>query len=125
MADFKFEIGEAQIQNAIAVAMAESFSQERKDQIIRDVVRAHLSRVEDRYDKETILEKSVGSLIRRIATEVLEEEIEKRRPVFYKVIQEILGPGFEENICTQLKNGLIARKVKDIHVSLQLEEDDD
>ena len=93
MPDFKFEIGEAQIQNAIAVGIAESFSGEKKEAIIRDIVRAHLSVKESSYDKETLLSKVVGQGIRKIASEALAAKVEEARPAIERTVLEVLGPG--------------------------------
>jgi len=123
MPDFKFEIGEAQIQNAIAIGIAESFSSEKKDSIIRDVVRAHLSVKENSYSKETLLSRTVGDMIRKIAADVLEKEIEKLRPSIEETVRNVLGDGFEKTICDQLKSGLIARQVSGIKVNILMEGD--
>ena len=124
MPDFKFEIGEAQIQNAIAVGIAESFSGEKKEAIIRDIVRAHLSVKESSYDKKTLLSKVVGQGIRKIASEALAAKVEEARPAIERTVLEVLGPGFEKSICDQLKAGLVARKVRNISVEVNLEEED-
>ncbi len=123
MPDFKFEIGEAQIQNAIAIGIAESFSPEKKDVIIRDIVRAHLSVKENSYSKQTLLSRIVGEQIRRMAEEVLSQEIEKSRPAIENTVREALGPGFQDSICNQLKAGLVNRKVRNISVNVEMEED--
>ena len=124
MASLELEIGEAQIQNAIAVAIVESFSGEQRDKVIRDVVRAHMSVKKDCYSKQTLLDATVGEQIRTMATKCLMEEIEKARPMVEQVVREVLGPGFEESICDQLRVGLAQRRVRGISVSVDVEEDD-
>jgi ATP-dependent Lon protease len=124
MSDLKLEIGEAQIQNAIAVAVAESFSGEKRDALLRDIIRAHLSVKQNSYDKETLLAKTVGTMIREYARECLESEIQKLKPRIAEVVRQSLGPGFEEEVCAQLVRGLAHRKVMGISVSVSVEEDE-
>lgn len=123
MSDLKLEIGEAQIQNAIAVAVAESFSGEKRDALLRDIIRAHLSAKENSYDKETLLNKRVGSMIRTYAGECLEAELQALKPKIAEIVNKHLGPGFEEEVCSQLIKGLTYRKVTGISVSVSVAED--
>lgn len=124
MSDLKLEIGEAQIQNAIAVAIAESFSGEKRDAIVRDIVRAHLSMKANSYDKETLLGKRIGDAIRSIAVEAIQAEVDAIKPAIAKVVHDALGPGFEEEVCQQLRSGLAYRKVEGVNVSIRMHEDD-
>lgn len=123
MPDLKLDIGEGQIANAIAVAMAESFSGEKRDALLRDIIRAHLSAKESLYDKETLLNKCVGQMVRNIAKEMLEAEVQNLRPKIKEIVHTVLGPGFEEEVCRQLESGLSHRRVEGITVSIKMAED--
>jgi flagellar biosynthesis/type III secretory pathway protein FliH len=120
MSDLKLEIGEAQIQNAIAVAIAESFTGAKRDALLRDIIRAHMSVKQNSYDKETLLAKTIGQMVRDYAQECIKKEVENAKPMIEKTVREALGPGFEESICRQLRDGLAYRKVKGISVSVSV-----
>ena len=124
MADLKLDIGEGQIQNAIAVAIAESFTGEKRDALLRDIIRAHISYKQNSYDKETLLSKTIGNMVREIAQEAIKKQVDKARPAIEKMVIEHLGPGFEQSICTQLRDGLAYRKVQGISVSVRVSEDE-
>ena len=125
MSDLKLEIGEAQIQNAIAVALAESFSGEKRDALLRDIIRAHLSSKANSYDKETLLSKTVGDMVRKYAQEAVLAEVEKAKPQIEAMVQSVLGPGFADDVCRQLEYGLSRKKVEGIAVSVTMREDDE
>jgi hypothetical protein len=124
MHDIKLDIGEAQIQNAIAVAIAETFTGEKRDALLRDIIRAHLSHKESSYDKETLLSKQVGGMVRQIAMECVKKEVDHVRPAIERVVKELLGPGFEESVCDQLREGMARRKVEGVTVSIRVADDD-
>ena len=124
MPDLKLDIGEGQIMNAIAVALAESFSGEKRDALLRDIIRAHMSVKRNSYDKETLLSSVVGDKVRAMAMQALEQEIEKSRPAIERTVREVLGPGFEDTICEQLKYGLSRRKVSNIALTVSVEEEE-
>lgn len=122
MAELKFEIGEAQIQNAIAVAITQAFSPEKNAQVVRDVVRAHLNHKENSYDKETLLSKSVGKLIRDIALDEVKKLIAEQDSSIRAIVRGCLGESFTESILDQLKISLSNKVVASIHVTASLEE---
>ena len=124
MSEIKLEIGEGQIQNAIAVALAESFSPENKASIIRDVVRAHLNHKENNYDKETILSKVVGKHIRDVAMVQVEECLDEMKPDIQKIVKSSLGKQFSESVFTQLRQALSRVVVGGIKFNVNLEEYD-
>lgn len=123
MAELKFQIGEAQIQNAIAVAIAESFSPERNAQVVRDVVRAHLNHKENSYDKETILSKTVGKIIREIAINEIQKIIQEQEPNIRNITRKTLGEQFTDSLLTQLKSQLSRKIISDISISATIEEE--
>lgn len=122
MADFKFEIGEGQIQNAVAIALAESFSAEKRDALLRDIIRAHLSVKANDYTKETLLSKTVGNLVREIATEEVKNIINESREKICELVRESLGQGFQENVFEQLKNGLAHKLIHNISIGVTLDD---
>ena len=124
MPDLKLDIGEGQIMNAIAVALAESFSGEKRDALLRDIIRAHMSVKRNIYDKETLLSSVVGDKVRAMALQALEQEIEKSRPAIERTVREVLGSGFEDTICEQLKYGLSRRKISNIALTVSVEEEE-
>lgn len=99
-------IPEGEIKNAIAVAISESFTGEKKDALIRDVIRGHLSVKTDTWGRETIIDKCVGNLIRTIAEEELVKVLEEMRPKIKKSIAQYLGVGFSDSLCEQIEKAL-------------------
>lgn len=119
----KIDLTEGQIQNAIAVALAESFSPEKKDQLIRDIVRAHLTQKANAYDRETLLSKSVGDAVRNMASGALASEIEKLRPRINEVVSGFLGEGVRINIVDQVKSAIQRMVISNLKVSVSAEAD--
>jgi len=122
MAELKFEIGEAQIQNAIALAIAESFSPERNAQVVRDVVRAHLNYKESSYDKETMLNKAVGKMIRDIALDEVKNLIAKEEPKIREIVRVALGESFTDSIIAQLQTSIANKVVSSISITAYVNE---
>lgn len=94
-----FEIPEGVIKNAIAIAIADSFSPEKREQIIRDIVRAHLEVKADTYSRETILAKKIGDTIRTVAGEevdaIIKGELSDR---IRGAVREKLGDAFQDGV---------------------------
>jgi len=122
MPDLKIEVSEAQVQNAIAVAIAESFTAERRDSLLRDVVRAHLSQRVDTYSKDTLLSKSVGDAIRAIAKESILARIDELKPQIYRIVQETLGAKFEVSVMMQLRDALTNKIVTRLSIAADISE---
>lgn len=113
----KLDLGEAQIQNAIAVALTESLTPENRDRMIRDVVRAHLNYKSSSYDKETLLSKTAGDLIRGLANEELASRVEEMAPRIRELVREALGPKFEDSVLSSLKEALSNISLSGLRVS--------
>lgn len=116
------DISEAEIQNGIAVALAESFGPEKREALLRDVIRAHLSVKADRYDKETLLNKTIGTLIRKIANEQVEARINELRPEIEAIVTRQLGAGFKSSLLDQLEMSLKHKVVSDVHITAVLDD---
>jgi len=122
--ELKLEIGEGQIQNAIAVALTDAFSPEKKDTLIRDIVRAHLSVKKDSYSRDTLLSAQVGDLIRKVAQEEMVTRVQEMKPEIQKRVRKVLGKQFEESIYCQLEQALKNMKIVDISISVSPEFED-
>jgi hypothetical protein len=121
MADIKLEIGEAEIRNVIAVAIAESFSPERQESLIRDIVRAHLQYKSGPYDKETLLGKVVGEQIRTIAVEEISKMMQKNKEKFAVIVRNLLGETFVDSVCLQLEDAIKSITVSKIRLIANME----
>ena len=122
-AAFKLEVSEGQIQNAIAVALAESFGPDKRDALFRDVIRAHLSQRENSYDKETLLSKRIGQMIRQMADEAMKARMEELKPEITKIVSAALGPRFAESVYEQVRNALSRVVVGSIQVTASLDDE--
>lgn len=121
MATLNVEVSEGQITNAIAVALAESFSPERKDALVRDIVRAHLSQKESSYDKETLFSKRVGAIVRQIAEEQIKAVFEQMRPDIEAVIASELGPQFKTRVVDQVRYACSRIALENLRISASIE----
>jgi hypothetical protein len=116
------DIHEGEIKNAIAVAIAESFAPERRESLIRDVVRAHLAHKEHSYDKETILSRAVGKLVRELAIAELERQLEASRTEIEAAVSGMLGERFAEGVVDKVEEALKRVAAANIHVSATFDE---
>jgi hypothetical protein len=105
-AKIDLNITEGMIQNAIAVAIADAFSPEKKDQVLRDIVRAHLSHKQNSYDRDTMLSKTIGDQIRTMATEAVKHKIAGMADDIRATVDKALGPQFSESVLSQLELSL-------------------
>ena len=110
------DIPAAQITNAIAVGIAEAFSAEKRDALLRDIVRAHLSYREQPYDKETLLGKQVGRMVRDIAAEKVAEMVSAWKDEVAAIVAEELGPQFSETVFEQLRDCLRNLSIANLRV---------
>lgn len=118
----KLDISEGQIRDAIAIGIAEAFSPERRDALLRDIIRAHLQYRENSYDKETLLGKRIGGLVREIASQAAKERVEELRPQICAIVREHLGERFEETLFAQLRERLGAAVVSNVRLAVDLDE---
>lgn len=99
-------VSETDIQNAIAVSIAEAFPPEKRDQLLRDIVRAHLSLKQNPYDKETILSAAVGSQIRKIASDKMNEIVAGWRDEVGEIVEKAIGGQYKDSVMLQLQRSL-------------------
>lgn len=123
-AKIDLNISEGMIANAIAVSIAESFSGEKKDQIIRDIVRAHLTHKENSYDRDTMLSKAIGTQIKSLAVDAVREKVATMKEDVDAVVDRTLGPQFRESILKQLGDSLAQLTVANISLSARVVVDD-
>ena len=120
-------ITEAQINNAIAVAVTEAMTPDRQAAMIRDVVRAHLQMKPSSfgsYDKETILSKVVGDYIRAEAMKAVQERLDTLAPEIHRIVGGALGPSFEASVFEQLRASLARKVVAEIQITAKVAADD-
>jgi hypothetical protein len=118
MPDIKLEIGEGQIQNAIALALVDAFSSEKKDQLIRDVVRAHLTARSDSWGRDTILSKAVGDMLRKTAEDKMRETVASWKPDIEAMVVKKLGEPFKNSIISSLEKSLSNLLVSNLRVDV-------
>ena len=121
--ELKLNITEGQIENAIAVAISEALAPERRDSLLRDIVRAHMHYRESRYDKETWLSKAVGTQVRAMASEAIMERIRGLETEVKAIVNRTLGKGFENSVYGQLESSLRNRIVTGIHITADIDAD--
>jgi hypothetical protein len=118
------DIPQAQLENAIAFAISESFGPERKDALLRDIIRAHLHYRENSYDKETLLGKRIGVLVRDIVQKEIERIItEDLAPDIRKIVSQNLGDKFKDSVLEQLKSAVSRMVVSGINITPQIDYD--
>lgn len=124
MTALKLDISEGQVANAIAVALAESFGPDRRDALMRDVIRAHLSVKANSYDRETLLSKTVGDLVRGMAAEAVKAKVETWRPDVERIVGSAMGDNFKEVALNQLSAAMQRVVLSNLSISVAATFDD-
>jgi len=119
--ELKLDIPLSDIKNAIAVAVLSAFDQEKRDQMLKDVVRAHLTAKKDNWSKETILEETIGSQLKAMALEAVKLKIETWRPHFIKEIGKTLEP-CKDSLFDKFKEAVARVSVSSVSVTVELED---
>lgn len=99
-------IPEGIIKNAVAVAIVSAMNDAMRENVITDVVRAHLNHKIDTYGKETILSRAVGEAVRGMVKDALKERLETIRPKVNETVGRVLGPKFEDQVFKELQSAL-------------------
>lgn len=116
-ASINLNITEGMIANAISVAIAEAFSPEKKDQVLRDVVRAHLTYKQNSYDRETMLSKAVGDAIREQASLAVKARMAEVAPDIRAVVDRALGPKFTDSVLAQLEAAISTMTLAGVRIN--------
>lgn len=114
-AKIDLNITEGMISNAIATAMVEAFSPEKKDQVIRDIVRAHLGTKKNSWDRDTLLSASIGDAIKTLAAEAVKEKVASMRPEISAIVDRVMGPRFQDSVLKQIETALSSLAIANIH----------
>lgn len=122
MSALSLEISEGQLKDAIAVALVEAFSPEKRDALMRDVVRAHLAYKTNSWDKQTLLGVAVGKMIRKVATEEMNKRLEEMRPRIAEMVRGALGSKFEASVFLSLTGALQSVAIRNIRVVAEMDE---
>jgi len=117
-------IPEGIIKNAVAVAITNSLDEMTREQIITDVVRAHLNHKVNTYDKDTILSKAVGDSIRAMVKEALSERLAELKPKVHEVVTKLLGPKFNDQVYGQLETALQSVTLANISLTAKIHAED-
>lgn len=125
MSTIKLDLTEGQVNNAIAVAIAEAFSQESKDKLIRDIIRGHLSQKADSWNKETMFSRAVGEALREMVKTQIDKEVESLRPTVEEMVKETFSGNIKTSIIEQLKYSLQKVALDNISVSISVGKDYD
>ncbi len=124
-AKIDLNISEGMISNAIATAMVEAFSPEKKDQVIRDIVRAHLATKKDSWSRETLLSESIGTAIKTLASEAVKEKVASMGPDIRSIVDRVMGPRFQDSVLKQIESALSNLAIANIQFKASVVMDDD
>jgi hypothetical protein len=119
-AKIDLNITEGMIANAISIAIAESFSPDKKDQVIRDIVRAHLAYKQNSYDRDTMLSAAIGTQIRQLATEAVKQKVASMADDVNAAVDKALGPQFRSSVIAQLEASLARLTVANIQIDARV-----
>ncbi len=122
----KIEIGEGEIRNAIAIALSESFGPEKKEALIRNVIRAHLEMKNPNANwgsrDQTILDAAVGDMLRKEAKDALIERLELMRPRIREIVRKHLGPQYEESLVAKFESAMKATiRIENVSLHVEME----
>jgi len=112
----KIDLTEAQINNAIAIAIAEAFTGEARDAMLRDLIRGHLAYKADRYGSETLIQKVLNETLKAQVDKSLREHLETLRPEVDALVKKMLGKNYRANILDQLQNSLSRLCLSSIYI---------
>lgn len=116
--EVKLQLEEGQIINAIAVVIAEAFSPERRDALIRDILRSHLAMPADRYGKETMFSATVNKALQGMVEEQLKVEVEGLRPDVECIVSEYFGSSLREGLVKQIEKAITEGFAKGINIAV-------
>lgn len=119
--ELKLDLSEGDINNAIAVALAEAFTPQKRDELLRDLIRAMLTQKVSNYGKETFLSQAVQSRIKGMVENQLSAFVERLRPDVDLLVEEALGPQFKANVLDGVKSGLSRILLENVRVDVKLE----
>ena len=119
--ELKVEISEGDLKNAIAVCIAESFGPDKRDALLRDVIRAHIDVRKNTYDKDTLLSKSVGDMIRRCAEEEIAASFgEKIAPRVREIVRERMDEKYCDSVVLEVERAIASLTVDGLRFSASI-----
>lgn len=118
MSTVELKLTEGQIQNAIAVAIAEAFTPERRDELVRDAIRAHLTIKSSSYDKETLFSTAVNKQLREMVGAELEKEVQSMRPELEALVKKYFHQNIRAEILGSIETQLATALTKNIQVGV-------
>lgn len=118
MSTVELKLTEGQIQNAIAVAIAEAFTPERRDELVRDAIRAHLTVKSNSYDKETLFSSAVNRQLREMVAAELEKEVQAMRPELEALVKKYFHQNVQAEILGTIEKQLVEGLTKNIQVAV-------
>lgn len=107
---------EKAVMEQIKMSMVEALSM-KGDSLIRSVVHAAMTAKSNGYDRETLIESSLGKMIREQATGALQEWVDEHKPEIRRLVHKQLNDK-QSGLLTSITNQLVASLQGGLSVSV-------